>query len=204
MKRTRVAWIGFLAFALAAPAGAQMGMSDSSTFLKAVRDRDGAKATELLEKPGATSLIRAHDYGTGDTALHVAAKRRDLTWLQFMLAKGADVNARDRQGMTALADAAQLGWAEGAQQLVAIGAQVDLADDRGETPLILAAQARNAGVVSVLIQGGADPRLTDNVAGLSALDYATRDGRSPAIVKLLQDAHPVAKKKAVAGPSIAG
>ena len=186
----------------AVPAAAQQFVSDSTTFIKAVRDRDGAKAQELLEKPG-TNIILSRDTKTGETALHIATKRRDLTWVQYMLSRGAVVDARDQQGLTALADAAQLDWAEGATQLIEVGAKIDLADDRGETPLILATQARSVAVVHLLLQNGADAHATDSVAGMSAIDYATRDGRMPAVLKLLQEARPVVRKR-VAGPSING
>lgn len=183
------------------PAMAQQFLSDSSTFIKAVRDRDGAKAQELLDKPG-NNIILSRDKD-GETALHIAAKRRDLTWLQYMLGRGAAVDARDDAGMTALGYAAQLDWAEGAQQLVDVGAKVDLADDHGETPLILATQARSVAVVHLLLAAGADPHQQDSIAGMSAIDYATRDGRSQAVLKLLQDAKPVVRKK-MSGPSIDG
>ena len=197
-------WRAALAMAAVAatPAIAQQFLSDSSTFIKAVRDRDGGKAQDLLDKPG-TSIILSRDPKTGETALHIATKRRDMTWVQYMLSKGAPVDARDQQGMTALADAAQLDWSEGASQLIAVGARIDLADNRGETPLILATQARSVGVVHLLLENGADAHATDSVAGMSAIDYATRDGRMPAVLKLLQEAKPVVKKS-VAGPSING
>lgn len=189
--------------AVSSPVLAQQLVSDSYSFLKAVRDRDGTKAQEFLDKPGASTIIGSRDRTTGETALHIVTKRRDLTWLQFMAGKGANVNARDDQGMTPLLIAAQLGWVEGAQELVQLGATPDLADSRGETPLILATQARSLPVVNMLISQGADPRATDNVAGMSAIDYATRDARSPVILKVLQEAKPK-PKRAVAGPSISG
>jgi hypothetical protein len=55
--------------------------------------------------------------------------------------------------------------------------------------------------VRLLLQHGADPRITDHVAGMSALDYAKRDSRSAPILKLLQDVKPVAKKQ-ISGPTI--
>lgn len=197
-------WAAMAAAAItaAAPVAAQQFVSDSYTFLKAVRDRDGNKATELLDKSN-NNLVISRDTNSGETALHIAVKRRDPTWLSFMVGRGAKLDARDNQGLTPLADAAQLGWTEGAQALLDLGASVDLPDNRGETPLILATQTRSVTTVKLLLERGADPHATDSVAGMSALDYATRDGRSPAVLKLLQDAKPVVKKR-VSGPSING
>jgi ankyrin repeat protein len=182
---------------LAAPVGAQFS-SDSSDFLGAVTKRDGDKTQELLDKKASTLILSRNQQG--ESVLHIVVKRRDMTWLQFMLGKGAPIDARDRDGNTALADAAQLGWAEGAGQLLEVGAAVDLANNRGETPLILATQAHDLATVHTLIQYGADPKIADHVAGMSAYDYAKRDGRSDAILKAMDAAHPV-QKKAVAGPS---
>ncbi|USI74249.1 ankyrin repeat domain-containing protein [Sphingomonas morindae] len=202
MMRGWRAWAGAMLLAGAVPLQAQQFVSDSYSFLKAVRDRDGTKATELLDKP-ATTIIQGRDSNTGETALHIVTRRRDLTWMNFMLGKGADINARDRDGMTALAIAAQLGWAEGVQDLLTYGANVDLPNNQGETPLILATEAHSLPVVRALITQGADPRIADHVAGLSAIDYATRDPRSAVILKVLQEAKPKTKK-AVAGPGING
>lgn len=184
---------------LAVPAAAQGLGGPAYTFLKAVKDRDGQKVTDALNVPGNTMMSARDD--NGDTALHIVTKRRDLTWMQFILAKGAPMNARDRQGNTALLDAAQIGFAEGEQQLLEVGAQVDLANDRGETPLIIATQQHDLASVRVLVQYGADPRITDHVAGMSAIDYAKRDGRSDAILKILLAAKPAAKKQ-VSGPTL--
>lgn len=173
--------------------------SDSYTFLKAVRDRDGAKATELLNQPG-SRIVDAEDEN-GETALHIVVKRRDPTWLSFLIGKGAKVNARDDNGDTPLMEAAAIGFVDGAELLVGRRADVNLANDSGETPLIRAVQNRDLAMVRVLLAAGADPKKTDAVAGLSARDYAARDGRSEAILKMLDEAKPV-KKKAVAGPSL--
>jgi uncharacterized protein len=184
---------------LAVPATAQFGSSPGYEFLKAVKDRDGNKVTESLNKPGNTNLYYRED-GTGDTALHIVAKRRDSTWLSFLLAKGANPNLKDNQGNTPLMDAVRIGFSDGAQQLVDNGAKVDITNDSGETPLILAVQAHDIVTVRILLTGGANPRAQDHVAGLSAIDYAQRDGRSAAILKVLQETKPTVKKE-VAGPS---
>ncbi|WP_419827006.1 ankyrin repeat domain-containing protein [Sphingomonas sp.] len=191
-------WAMMAAIVASAPAVAQQFMSDSYGFLKAVRDRDGAKVQEALDKPGST-ILTSRESATGETALHIVTKRRDGTYAQVFLSRGADIDARDRQGLTPLADAAQLGWVEGVQLFLGRGARVDLADDRGETPLILATQARSLPVAKVLLDAGADPRATDSVAGMSAIDYARRDGRSEALLRMLETTPPK-PKRSIAGP----
>lgn len=188
-----------LGAALLAPSTASAQMfSDSYTFLKAVRDRDGAKATEALR--GGSSIINTRDSSTGETALHIVVKRRDQAWLGFLIGKGANVNAKDNAGNTPLMAAAQIGYLDGAQLLVARRANVNLANDGGETPIIRAVQNRDLPMVRLLLTAGADAKKPDAVAGLSARDYAERDGRSAAILKLIDETKPAPKKQM--GPSL--
>ena len=169
---------------VSAPAQAQQ-FSDSFTFLKAVKERDGTKVEQLIAEPGSV-VINSRGRGDGEGALHIVTRRRDLTWLNFLTSKGADADIQNEEGNTPLAIAAQLGWLEGADMLLRRGASVDHTNDRGETPLILAVQLRNLPMVRLLLGKGADPKHTDSVAGYSALDYAKRDQRADAILKLLE------------------
>ena len=178
------------------PSVASAQFSDSYNFLKAVRDRDGAKATELLSRPG-TVVVDTRDVSTGETALHVVIKRRDTTWLSFLLSRGAKTDLRDGQGVTPLIAATQISFIEGADLLLKSGAAVDGINSQGETALILAVQNRDVPMVRLLLASGANPRKSDRVTGQSALDYATRDPRANVILKMLQEAKPA---KPVAGP----
>ncbi|RVT92600.1 ankyrin repeat domain-containing protein [Sphingomonas crocodyli] len=182
------------------PAMAQF--SDSYNFLKGVRDADGTEVTKALDK-SANGIINTRDYSTGESALHITVKRRDMTWTTFMLAKGANPNVKDQQGETPLMAATRVGFIEGANLLIERGAQVDLANGNGETPLIVATQARNVPMVRILLTAGADPKKGDRISGKSALDYATSDPRAAAVLKVLQEAPAAAKPKPkIAGPGL--
>jgi uncharacterized protein len=188
------------ALTMAVPAGAQLNFSNSYTFIKAVKDRDGDKVTSLLESPS-SFVINTKESGTGNGALHFVTRDRDLTWLSFLLGKGAKADLQNDEGDTALLLASQIGWVEGADLLLKRGAKVDLTNGRGETPLILAVRKRDVPMVRLLLARGANPKHTDSVAGYSALDYAKQDGRAAAIVKMLEE--PVAKPaREVAGPTL--
>jgi uncharacterized protein len=189
-------------FALAsflAIAPAQAQFSDSYDFLKAVRDRDGDKATKAIDKPG-SQTINTRDYASGETALHIVVKRRDSTWLAFLLSKGAKPDLRDKDGNTALAAAARIGFVDGVTLLIAAGAPINGTNDAGETPLIIAVQARDLQTVRVLLANGADPKIADHIAGMSARDYAARDPRSGTILKTIDDTKPAKPKAPVQGP----
>jgi hypothetical protein len=117
---------------------------------------------DAVRTGGATALMSAAYVG----ADHLA---RDL------VARGADLEARDIECFTALMYAANSGQEEIVRLLVDAGADVDAADDQGSSPLMFAAQHGHRGSVKKLLAAGADvaARRTD---GLTAQDFATRNG----------------------------
>jgi uncharacterized protein len=186
---------------LAAPAALPaQRMSESYEFLKAVRDADGNKVTEFLDKPGST-IINTKDRGTGETALHIVTKRGDVTYMRFLLSRGANPNVQDQGGNTPLLLSVNNGCSECIDVLTDRKANVNLANSAGETPLIRAVQLRSLDLTRRLLTAGANPDQADVLAGLSARDYARRDGRSPALVKLLDEA-PKTTVRAVSGPRL--
>lgn len=150
------------------PAAAQF-QSDGYKFLKAVEDRDGQVATDMLNEPG-TQVVNTRDITSGETGLHIVAKRRDALWVGFLLQRGADPNIRDKNGVTPLQISVRLGHVEGAEALIKGGAQINVADSQGETPLIAAVHQRDVAMVRKLLAEGADPDRNDN-SGRSARDY---------------------------------
>lgn len=178
---------------VAAPVAAQ-GRSEGFEFLKAVKDRDGTKVTEALDRPG-TTVVNARDISTGESALHIVTQRRDPTWLRFLIGKGANANFADRRGVTPLQLAINLGWSEGVEILVGAGASVESTNAAGETPLISAVHRRDAALVRTLLEAGANPERSDN-SGRSARDYAQLMGSQNAILATLDEAREAKKAKA--------
>ena len=134
-------------------------------FCRRSTNRDGTKATEAL-KDDAT-LINTRHPENGETALAIVAKRRDATWLRFLLAKDADPAIADKQGMTPLMHAALLNFTDGAEELLNAKAPVDQTNRRGETALILAVQTKNVAMVRLLMRRGANPDKADHATGMS-------------------------------------
>ncbi|WP_245978617.1 ankyrin repeat domain-containing protein [Aurantiacibacter xanthus] len=166
--------IALAALALGAvPASAQM-YSDGYKFLQAVKDKDGDKATSMLNEPGST-VVNARDLSTGETALHYTVRRRDNTWTGWLLQQRANPNIADKQGVTPLGLAIRMNFLEGVQTLIDGGARVDETDFTGQTPLISAVLSRNGELVELLLKANANPDKTDN-AGRSARDYAGERG----------------------------
>lgn len=188
-----------VAFSLAgAPALAQF--SDAFVVIKAVRDKDVAKAREILDQPG-QRVVNARDTSTGETPLIIASKRTDLQWMGYLLQVGADPNMRDNDGNTSLLYAAMAGSNEAVQVLLQFRARPDITNGLGETALIKAVQARNVEVVKLLLAAGANPDLVDHAAGYSARQYAAQDPRAASIAKLLKDT-PTKAQAPMQGPSL--
>lgn len=170
---------------LSSPAAADIG-GPSYQFIKAVKEKDLFKANTLLNEPGA-AIIDYRDPDTGDAALHMVVKRRDLPWVNYLLSKGANPNIEDRDGNTPLILAASQGFSDAVRSLIASNANVNGRNRSGETPLIKAVQALNVSVVRQLMAAGAKPDMADHVAGYSAIDYAERNRRASTILRLLKN-----------------
>ncbi|MFW2850993.1 ankyrin repeat domain-containing protein [Sphingomonas sp. TX0543] len=174
--------------------------SQSYKFLQAVKDAKGDEVTKILDQPG-QRIINTRDQTNGDGALHIVIRRGDDTYLRYLLSRGADPNLRNSKGDTPLLMAIQFGQNGLVDTLLLVKANPNLANSAGETPLIRAVQRRDLGLVRTLLNAGADPDLTDNVAGMSARDYAHADSRAPAIAKLI-DEKPKVAKRAISGPKM--
>lgn len=161
---------------------AQAQFSAGFKFLEAVKKKDGAKVDAILDSPG-TTIINTRDVTSGETALHIVTARRDLTWMSFLLGKGANPNAKDNRGRTPLVIASNLGFVDGVELLVARKASIDESNDTGETPLITAVHRRDRDMVRILLGAGANPDRADN-SGRSARDYAKADGSNQLLAEM--------------------
>lgn len=110
----------------------------------------------------------------------LAIRRNDVSTLAALLAAGADVDARDRHGQTALMLAARHGRRELAALLVAHGADLDVTAKYGLSALMLAVVNAHAELARDLARAGADRTLTGNgapgFAGKTARDLAAAQG----------------------------
>ncbi len=174
-----------IAIGAAAPI-AQAQYSDSYNFLKAVREKDGTEVNKMLADP-ASRIVDTRDAGSGQTALHIVVQQQDATWVGFLLQKGANPNIGDKNGNTPLMLASQLGFIDGVDWLVDKKANVDAANRGGETALILAVHGKNTAMVRALLKAGANPDKRDFLSGLSAREYAKRDGRGNSIAALIEN-----------------
>jgi ankyrin repeat protein len=107
--------------------------------------------------------------------------------IKFLLDKGADVRAKDKDGVTALHMAAVRGWRlEMTRLMVEKGADVNAKTTTGETPLFWASQTNSVGAVKYLFDKGATVDLdAKEFAGLPILIWAAMN--HPPSLKALLD-----------------
>jgi ankyrin repeat protein len=105
-----------------------------------------------------------------------AVKRNNVQRVIDLIENGADVNARDRYGQTALMLAAHNGYQEIVEILIAHRANLNITSKYGLSALMLAVVAEHAEVAHLLVKAGADVSLlgtgAPGFAGKTAYDLA--------------------------------
>jgi ankyrin repeat protein len=110
-----------------------------------------------------------------NNALMAAASRGRFELIRELIAKGANVNSRNRQGKTPLMKAASLGRVQTIELLIEAGANLDAVHVRGGTALMKAASRGRTEAVKCLLAAGANSGMKDR-NGSTAADYALMAG----------------------------
>jgi hypothetical protein len=152
---------------------------DASPHL--ARERTARGAIRQAPKENFFDWIR-HYINEDDTALHMAAAANQTRIAEELIARGADVRAKNRRGAEPLHYAVDGGpgspvWNPREQtkiivRLIRAGADPNAVDKSGVAPLHRAVRNRCAAAVRALIEGGADP-LAPNKNGSTPMLLAT-------------------------------
>ena len=141
-----------------------LGISLMATLAVGLPDTSAATGPEILE------AVKASDHHT----------------LSALIATGADVDAPQGDGATALHWAAYRTDGVAVDLLLNAGACVNVQNDLGATALWLAASGGDATIVTRLIEAGADPGLALHT-GETSLMAASRAGATRAVRRLLDN-----------------
>lgn len=145
--------------------------------------RDGSRAPATAAIP--LTLLAIHCCANAVAEdLAAAAREADVETVRAVLRTGADVNAPDAEGTSALLWAAYNSSPELVAILLAAGADPNAASQFGVTPLLQAARNGDAATVRALLEGGAD--VTRAVReGETPLMAAARSGHVEIVAQLL-------------------
>ena len=116
----------------------------------------------VIRSAHSTDILEARD-SRGATPLMHAAAFGNLDAMKMLLAAGADVNAKNNFGATALLWCARDG--DKARLLIEHGADVNAVSKQGRTPLMLASMREGGSdIVALLLSKGADVSAADTRA----------------------------------------
>lgn len=179
---------------------------------QAARDGDLAKVKALLEQgvdvnlkasdnwpseeinyPSGAKETRTGEFSGQVTPLQVAVKNRQLAISEFLISKGADVNATDHTGATPLFEASD---SKLAKLLLDHGARVDIRDCWEYTALHRVARAtRDPEAIRAIVKAGADISAVAEVQN-TPLHEAVAGDKAEAVQALLElGANPNAKSQ---------
>lgn len=117
--------------------------------------------------------------------LHVAASSGKPEITEYLIAKGADLNARDNRKRTALLLAAVAGQEKTAKILISKGADVNLSMNNGWSPLHFAASRGFPRIVGMLIDNDAEIDTKDS-RGTTPLYWAVDSNQEEAALVLVK------------------
>ncbi len=177
-KTIRKCLVGlFLAFGL-------LSLLQAAEIHRAAEAGDLAKVKALVE--GDPALVKAKDEN-GRTPLHWAARGGHFEVLQYLVDRGADLNAIDNNGIAPLHSLARSGQTEAARLLIDKGADIDIKDPVKLTPLNMAAESGLEAMVKLLIEKGANIE-NKHAYGRTPLVGAARERGNINVIRMLLDA----------------
>lgn len=158
-------------------------VADDAVAVRLVRATQGIAQARVVDERLVEEI--PHQLYAGDTALHLAAAALRPLTVRALIRAGADSNAENRRGATALHYACDarpssgMAWNPSKQRsvidlLLDAGANIEHKDKAGATPLHRAVRARSPEAVRCLLEGGARVDATHGRQRTTSLHIGTR------------------------------
>lgn len=133
----------------------------------------------------AVQAVHEGDQYQATTLLFAAARFGCEAQARTLLDRGAAIDAKDREGKTALAKAAEADKLPLMRLLLERGANVNARAVDGSTPLFYAAEQDRDAVIALLLERGADPNLPGR-KGVRPLAAAAFNGSTESVEQLMK------------------
>jgi len=155
-------------------------------------DMKGLQAVIGKTKEKVEFLINSTDEKTNDSPLYLAAELGYRDIAGFLISKGANVNMRNRMGITPLQIASTKGYSDIVSLLIASKADTNAVDCQRKSCLQYA--IHNESIFTRIIEAGADIEKETSSAGNGPLHEACAHGFSKAVDLLLRKGAQVNRK----------
>ena len=169
-------WTGYMTRRRASRANVLMNPypAPSSTAISIPFERCSPRALRMQALAGEGPGLITRRGNAAMTPLHWAVRGNALSCAEWLLSKGADVDAETEAHRTPMHRAAEWNLGEMMWLLADCGARLDPADSKERTPLHRATYIGQVETAEILIVLGADPDRRNN-RGKTPLDIARKD-----------------------------
>jgi len=160
--------ITILFLILANTVSGQQGSNSSEELLKLFED---GKTTEILKFFEEDPLQMKVDLGSGMTPLHYSAYYGNVSVFDYLLQKGADLNAQDQRGLAPVWFTVSGQRPDMLRKLIALDADLSNKNSQGDNMLFRAIMTRNPELVQILLDNGFDPKQR-NAYNMTPIEHA--------------------------------
>ncbi|XP_050428286.1 serine/threonine-protein phosphatase 6 regulatory ankyrin repeat subunit A isoform X2 [Adelges cooleyi] len=153
-------------------------------LLLAVEAGNQSMCRELLSTQAAEQL--KYKTKSGDMAIHLAAKRKDMDMIKILIDYGAGVDSKNGQGQTSLHIAAADGDENLVKYFYSVRANASITDNQDRTPMHLAAENGHANIIELLTDKFRASILERTKDGSTLMHIASLNGHTDCAMMLFK------------------